>query len=288
MNFDGFDIDRKTRGILDSLDSGGRMPHAVIIESRDSEAAQSLALLLTMYAVCESGGNRPCGACPGCVRAKNRAHADIFYPETKNKSKTYDAESMRNLIKDAYIKPNEAAAKVYVFDKADTRLSTISQNTFLKLFEEPPQNVYFILLCENAQRLLVTIRSRCTVIKLGGEASVDEKAAAAAAKIAEGITAAREYELLLALRALEDKQLRDDILAALKQIFRDALVLLSGGQVRGDSGLAKNLAARFTKFKLIEMIELCDSSALQIKQNVNINLLTTRLCGEFRRISWQR
>ena len=40
--------------------------------------------------------------------------------------------------------------------------------------------------------------------------------------------------------------------------------------------------------KLINMIELCDSSALQIKQNVNINLLTTRLCGEFRRISWQR
>lgn len=288
MNFDGFDLDRKTRGVLNSLDAGGRIPHAVIIESRDSQAAQSLALLMSMYAVCGSGENRPCGKCPNCVKAKNKAHPDIFYPQAKNKSKTYDAEGMREIIKDAYVKPNDAAAKVYVFDKADTRLSTVSQNTFLKLFEEPPQNVYFILLCENAQRLLVTIRSRCMVIRLGGEAGVDENARAAAEKIAGGITAAHEYELLLALRALEDKELRDGIFTALKQIFRDALVMLSGGQVRSGSETAKKLAARFTKFKLIEMIELCDSSALQIKQNVNINLLTTRLCGEFRRISWQR
>ena len=43
-----------------------------------------------------------------------------------------------------------------------------------------------------------------------------------------------------------------------------------------------------TKGKIIEMIELTDSSAIKIKQNININLLTTWLCGEYRRISWQR
>ena len=93
---------------------------------------------------------------------------------------------------------------------------------------------------------------------------------------------------MLALRALGDKDLYEQIFTALKQIFRDSLAILSGAEPLGNAQLAGKLAARFTKMKLINMIELCDSSALQIKQNVNINLLTTRLCGEFRRISWQR
>ena len=40
--------------------------------------------------------------------------------------------------------------------------------------------------------------------------------------------------------------------------------------------------------KLLDMIELTDSSKYKLKQNININLLTTQLCGEYRRISWQR
>lgn len=288
MNFEGFEFDQNTRAMLNALDSRGRMPHAIIIESQDGEAAQKLAALLSMYAVCGSEGSRPCGVCPNCVKAKNRAHPDINYPKVKNKSQTYDVDSMREIIEDAYIKPNDAAAKVYVFEKADSRFTAITQNTFLKLFEEPPENVCFILICENAQRLLVTIRSRCTVFRLGSEISLDESAVQAAEKIAEGITAAREYELMLAFRALGDKDLYEQIFTALKQIFRDSLAILSGAEPLGNAQLAGKLAARFTKMKLINMIELCDSSALQIKQNVNINLLTTRLCGEFRRISWQR
>ena len=243
MNFEGFEFDQNTRATLNALDSRGRMPHAIIIESQDGEAAQKLAALLSMYAVCGSEGSRPCGVCPNCVKAKNRAHPDINYPKVKNKSQTYDVDSMREIIEDAY---------------------------------------------ENAQRLLVTIRSRCTVFRLGGEISLDESAVQAAEKIAEGITAAREYELMLAFRALGDKDLYEQIFIALKQIFRDSLAILSGAEPLGNAQLAGKLAARFTKMKLINMIELCDSSALQIKQNVNINLLTTRLCGEFRRISWQR
>ena len=62
------------------------------------------------------------------------------------------------------------------------------QNTFLKLFEEPPQNVHFILLCKSAQSLLDTILSRFTVIRLKGEQALDREIMEAARSIAGSIT----------------------------------------------------------------------------------------------------
>lgn len=292
MNFSdspGSGFDKKTRETLNALDRRGSLPHAIIIESKNEEAANSLALFLAMYSVCKSENEKPCGQCDGCLKAKAKAHPDVFFPSPKkNKNKTYDVESMREIISGAYIKPNEAKSKVYVFEKADGRFTPLVQNTFLKLFEEPPENVRFILTCENAQRLLITIRSRFTVIRLGGTAEPDPEAVNAAEKIALGILSPREYDLLLALKALSDKELCESVLTALKQNLRDAVAVLSGADALGSAETANKLAARLTKFKLLQMIELCDDTALQIKQNANINLLTTRLCGEFRRISWQR
>ena len=287
MNFDGFAFDAETKALLSKLDSGGRLPHAIVVESHNKENASQLAALLCMYAVC-TGETKPCGICKGCVNAKNKTHADVSYPPVTNKSKTYSIEQIRDIIADAYILPNEARAKVYVFEEADTRLTTVTQNAFLKLLEEPPQNVYFILLCENAQSLLITILSRCTVIRLKGEQQLSDDAVKAAAEIAEGILSTREYALMKSLECLKEKEQAVDILSAVKQCLRDALVILFGGEAIGNKELAQNLATRLTRAKLLNMIELCDSSAIKIKQNSNINLLTTWLCGEFRRITWQR
>ena len=77
-------------------------------------------------------------------------------------------------------------------------------------------------------------------------------------------------------------------LSTVRMILRDGLAVSVGTKAVFNEKLGKELAARFTKGKIIEMIELTDSSAIKIKQNININLLTTWLCGEYRRISWQR
>lgn len=287
MNFNGFDTDSKTKDTLKSLDNNGKLPHALILEGADRERLKQIAEFLAMYAVC-TGTNKPCGECPQCVKARAKSHADINYPTPSNKSNTYSIEQMRDIIKDAHIIPNEADAKVYVFEEADLRFSAITQNSFLKLLEEPPKNVYFFLLCENAQRLLITILSRCTLVKIAGTPTPDEVSAESAKAIVKGILSSREYELMLALKTLNDKQKSDEIFTIVKQILRDAVAVLSGANAVYDSSLANSLAARFTKLKLIKMLELCDSASLKIKQNININLLTTWLCGEYRRISWQR
>ena len=249
MNFNGFDFDDNTKILLSELDGGGRLPHALIIESPDPQKAAKLAEYISMYAVC-SGDDRPCGTCKNCINAQKRAHPDITYLELLPKKTVYTIEQMREITKDAYIKPNEARAKVYIFERADELFQAVTQNSFLKLSEEPPQDVFFILLCKNAQRMLNTILSRFTVISLRGEEQFD--------------------------------------ISALKLSLRDALALLSGGDVIGDGETAKQLASRLTRKKIMDMIELCGSSLNKLKQNVNINLLTTWMCGEFRRITWQR
>lgn len=287
MNLSGFDFDESTKKIIGTLDNNGRIPHAIVIESKGKNKALAAARFLSMYAVCISE-NKPCGVCAQCHKAEQAAHADIKYAYPEKKSKTYSIDQMRDISKDAYIRPNEANAKIYIFEDADNRLSVIAQNSFLKLLEEPPQNVYFILLCENAKGLLATILSRCTVITLKSSTSFDETAVQNAKNIVNGILSSREYDLLLASNSLSDKDKSDETLAAVKLILRDGMAVLSGADAVFDAALGKLLAARFTKGKLIEMIELTENAKIKITENININLLTTWLCGEYRRISWQR
>ncbi len=287
MNFSGFNFDENTVKAIKTLDNNGRIPHAIVIEGKNREILLETAKYLSMYAVCTSE-NKPCGQCAQCHKASNQAHADISYAYPEKKSKTYTIEQMRNIAKDAYIRPNEAVAKVYIFEEADNRLSAIAQNSFLKLLEEPPSNVHFIMLCENAQKLLITILSRCTVIRLKSEKSFSETAVENAKSIVKGIISAREYDLLLAVNSLSDKDNSADTLEAVRLIMRDGIALLEGADSVFDEELGKSLATRFTKGRLLKMIELTEDAGIKIKHNININLLTTWLCGEYRRISWQR
>ena len=278
----------KAADVIKNITESGRLPHALIIEGGGDEAAE-LAKYLSAFAVC-SEQDKPCGHCKNCVNAFAKTHADITYvtPDSSSKSKTLTIDRIRELIKDAYILPNDSDSKVYIFENADSVFSEITQNAFLKLLEEPPKGVYFILLCQSAKGLLPTIISRCSMINLGGEAVISEDAQKAAEEIINGIISLSEYDLLLALRSLADKSLADDILRAVKLILFDAVTVLSGAKASYKPELAKKLSSRFTRKKLLDMIELTDSSKYKLKQNININLLTTQLCGEYRRISWQR
>lgn len=287
MNFLDFQFDENTRQTLTRLNSSGRLPHAIIIESRSAERAEELARYLAMYTVCE-GAEKPCGVCRSCVSALHRHHADVVYIEAKNASKTYAMDQIREVIADAYIKPNGSGGKAYIFAHADERFKEDSQNAFLKLLEEPPQGVRFFLLCESAKSLLPTILSRCTVLHTGGEAMPQGEARAAAEEIARGITAQSEYGLLCALRVLGDREQADAVLTAVRLIIRDAVALLSGADAVFSAECAKALAARLTKKQLLALLEPTDRTAALLKRNININLLTTWLSGEYRRISWQK
>jgi DNA polymerase-3 subunit delta' len=72
---------------------------------------------------------------------------------------------IRQARSDIYIRPNEAEHKIYLFPRAQD-MGIPSQNALLKVLEEPPSYGVFILLTDNPEKLLPTVRSRCTELAL--------------------------------------------------------------------------------------------------------------------------
>ena len=81
-------------------------------------------------------------------------------------SSSFPVETVREIRSSAYILPNEAEYKVVILSGAD-ETSTGAQNALLKILEEPPPHLLFILTCENRFKLLPTIQSRVVGVALG-------------------------------------------------------------------------------------------------------------------------
>lgn len=136
----------------------GSVSHAYIFEGPEGIGKKTLAELFATAIHCESGKGEPCGVCHACMMHKAGSHPDYqVFIETKKAS--VGVEHIRNLIEDAYLRPMIADKKVYLIPGADD-LTIQAQNALLKVFEEPPGDSIIILVSENSERLLATIRSR--------------------------------------------------------------------------------------------------------------------------------
>lgn len=100
----------------------------------------------------------------------NKQYADIL--EFRNSKKSVGVDEIRKIIDETNKKPYEGDKKVVIIYDGD-KLTTQAQNAFLKTIEEPPKGVYIIILSENIEAILNTIRSRCQIHKLK-RLSVDE------------------------------------------------------------------------------------------------------------------
>ncbi len=84
------------------------------------------------------------------------------YP--KNNEKLLVADS-NDIVAEAYIKPVNLPYKIFVVNNIDVSTEE-AQNKLLKILEEPPKNVFFLISAKNEARVLPTIRSRCEKIKI--------------------------------------------------------------------------------------------------------------------------
>ena len=108
--------------------------------------------------------NGPCGLCPSCKRASAGSHPDLIWLKEPEPGKGVKLEQVRELRAQSFLRPSEAPFKVFVIPQAD-RLNLPSQNALLKVLEEPASSV-FVLLCENREAMLQTVRSRCKTFRL--------------------------------------------------------------------------------------------------------------------------
>ena len=123
--------------------------------------------LLAAALVCAGGGDElPCGRCPSCRKAQSGIHPDII--TVGEEGKDISVAQVRQMRADAWVRPNEAARKVYLLPNAQS-MNASAQNAMLKLLEEGPAYAAFLLLADNAAALLPTVRSRCQTLSLTEE-----------------------------------------------------------------------------------------------------------------------
>lgn len=101
-----------------------------------------------------------CNECEACKTFQNNGDFYIIEPE-KNIIKV---DEIRNLINEIYLKPTKGKKKCFIINDAEL-MNESAQNALLKVLEEPPKYASIILISENKEKLLGTIKSRITEMK---------------------------------------------------------------------------------------------------------------------------
>ena len=170
--------------------------HAYILSSLSRDDALRRAREIASAAVCLNEDGVPCGVCRGCRKAAAGVHPDIISvtrqtDKSGNLRRELTVSQIREISVDAQVLPSEARRKVYIIEEAEL-MNLNAQNAALKLLEEPPASVDFLLCVTNPDLLLETVRSRCAFIGISGDF---DRPDTEAAKLADGfLTAVRSGE----------------------------------------------------------------------------------------------
>jgi DNA polymerase III subunit delta' len=138
-----------------------RLSHAWLLVGPDGVGQRELAVALASHVNCreKTEASRPCARCDACLRTARDVHPALvtFEPD----GAAHRVEDVRGAWTEAAMRTTpEARRKVLRIVAAD-RMNVAAQNAFLKLLEEPPASVVWVLEAEEPGRLLETILSRC-------------------------------------------------------------------------------------------------------------------------------
>ena len=163
MGFDSLLGNERLKENLRSSVSRGRISHFYLISGPVGAGKHTLARLLAAAALC-TGHEKPCLSCNACRKVMASTHPDFITVDDPEK-KTVPVDLIRQARADIYVQPNEGQKKIYLFPRAQD-MGIPGQNALLKVLEEPPAYGVFILLSDNPEALLPTVRSRCTELSL--------------------------------------------------------------------------------------------------------------------------
>jgi DNA polymerase-3 subunit gamma/tau len=136
----------------------GRLAHAFLFCGPRGTGKTSTARILAKMVNCEQGPTaEPCGTCDQCLRIREGQHLDVVEIDAASHGGVEDARDLREKAPTA---PVQGREKVYIIDEAQ-RLSREAFDALLKVFEEPPVGVRFVLATTEPHKMPPTIVGRC-------------------------------------------------------------------------------------------------------------------------------
>lgn len=138
--------------------SMGRLSHAYLFTGTRGTGKTTCAKILARAVNCEHPENgNPCNACPSCLGIENGSILDVLELDAASNN---GVDQVRALRDEAVYTPAAVKKRVYIIDEVHM-LSTAAFNALLKILEEPPAHLMFILATTEQHKVLATIQSRC-------------------------------------------------------------------------------------------------------------------------------
>jgi len=135
-----------------------RTSHAYLFTGTRGTGKTTCAKILAKAVNCEqSVGGDPCCRCPSCLGIENGSFLDVLELDAASNN---GVDQVRALRDEAIYSPANVRKRVYIVDEVHM-LSTAAFNALLKILEEPPEHLMFILATTELHKVPATILSRC-------------------------------------------------------------------------------------------------------------------------------
>lgn len=136
----------------------GKPAHAYLLMGSRGTGKTTCAKLIAKAVNCRNPvDGSPCGQCDCCRGVDNGSLVDVVEIDAASNN---GVDNIRDLREEAVFLPNIAKYRVYIIDEAHM-LSVGAVNALLKIMEEPPEHVIFILATTEVHKIPATIQSRC-------------------------------------------------------------------------------------------------------------------------------
>ena len=138
--------------------AGDRLSHAYLFTGTRGTGKTTCAKILARAVNCQQPENgNPCNQCPACLGIENGSILDVLELDAASNN---GVDQVRALRDEAVYTPAAERKRVYIVDEVHM-LSTPAFNALLKILEEPPAHLMFILATTELHKVPATIRSRC-------------------------------------------------------------------------------------------------------------------------------
>ncbi len=213
----------------------GRLSHAYLFTGTRGTGKTSCAKILSRAVNCEHPVNgNPCNECAACKGVESGAILDVLELDAASNN---GVDQVRALRDEAVYSPAAVRKRVYIVDEVHM-LSTQAFNALLKILEEPPEHLMFILATTELHKVLPTIRSRCQQFAFKRLSPLDITQRLKYVAGEEGIPLTQEGAALIA--RLADGGMRD-ALSLLDQCAVGESASLGEQEILASLGLAGNV-----------------------------------------------
>lgn len=163
MGFEGIIGQELVLKSLKRIVKSGEIGHAYLFSGPAGSGKKNLALLFAQALNCHNQLKRPCGQCLSCRRITSGNHPDLYI--LKPQGSSLKIGQLREVKDSLYLLSVEGGKKICII--YDAELMTLpAANSLLKILEEPPGDLVFLLLTARPWDLPATVVSRCTHFSL--------------------------------------------------------------------------------------------------------------------------